>query len=153
MLAKPYAVVCSKVIAALPAEVRALVADLREWNLWSPWEARDPYLNRRFSEPSSGAGAWFEWDGNLRAGAGRIEILQASDDAISLNVVWHRPFRGEQQMEFRLDPCGSGTRITWTMHGEISGAARLAAFIFPMSRIHGPTFERGLARLKSVSER
>ncbi len=152
MPAKPYAVVRSVVIAAEPAQVHGLLADLRRWRLWSPWEARDRQLNRRYSESSQGVGAWFEWEGNLRAGAGRLEILQVTAESIALFVSWRRPFTSEQQMEFRLDPEAEGTRVTWTMHGELTGAAKLATVLFPMSRIHGPVFDRGLDRLKASCE-
>ncbi|MDO5082865.1 transcriptional regulator [Arachnia propionica] len=153
MIAKPYAVVRSVLIGAPRQRVHEMVADLSAWVLWSPWEGRDHTLLRRLSHPPTGAGAWFEWEGNFTAGQGRVEILQVSDDSVSLDVQWRRPVVSEQQMEFRLDEDGEGTRVTWTTHGEISGAFRLVAYLVPMSRIHGPTFTRGLARLKAVCER
>lgn len=153
MLAKPYAVVRTVTIEAPPEHVHAMIADLGSWVLWSPWEGRDATLVRRFSHPTTGPGAWFEWEGNFQAGQGRVEILHVSDDSVSLDVQWRRPVVSEQQMEFRLARAGSGTQVTWTTHGEISGAIRVLAYFVPMSRIHGPTFSRGLARLKAVCER
>lgn len=153
MFAKPYAVVRSVTVAAPVSTVHAMVSDLSAWVLWSPWEGRDAALRRQFSTPTTGPGAWFEWEGNFTAGKGRVEVLQVSEDCVSLDVLWRRPVTSEQQMEFRIDQQGQDTEVTWTTHGEISGAFRAVAYLFPMSRIHGPTFTRGLARLKAVCER
>ncbi len=152
MRAKPYAVVRSVSIQAPTSRVHAMIADLRAWVLWSPWEGRDVGVARRFSEVAAGAGAWFEWEGNFKAGKGRMEILEDSDDGVLIDMIWERSVASEQQLSFRLEPEGDGTKVTLTTHGEISGAFRVVAYLFPMSRIHGPTFERGLARLKAICE-
>ena len=153
MIAKPYAVVRSVLVAAPRERVHGMVADLGAWVFWSPWEGRDHAVRRRLSSPATGQGAWFEWEGNFTAGQGRVEILQVSYDSVSFDVQWWRPVVSEQQMEFRFEEEGDATLVTWTTHGEISGAFRLVAYVFPMSSIHGPTFSRGLARLKAVCER
>ncbi|MCB9612236.1 MAG: SRPBCC family protein [Sandaracinus sp.] len=58
-MAKPYRVERSRVVRAAPSVVFELVAKLREWPKWSPWEGLDPALERKRSEerPPSKEGA------------------------------------------------------------------------------------------------
>ena len=55
-------------------------------------------------------------------------------------------------MEFRFDPAGAGTRVTWTMSGENTGVAAVFAKVFNMDKLLGRDFEKGLSRLKGVAE-
>ena len=66
--------------ATIPAPrdaVYALLVDFHRWTEWSPWEDLDPDLYRTYSGPPSGVGAVYEWVGNRKAGAGRMEITDA----------------------------------------------------------------------------
>jgi uncharacterized protein YndB with AHSA1/START domain len=64
-------------VDAPPQEVYELLADFRQWRRWSPWEDIDPQLWRSYSGADSGVGAVYEWSGNRKAGAGRMEIIAA----------------------------------------------------------------------------
>src|ERR1041384_1589627 len=64
-------------IDAPPERIFPLVADFRQWKAWSPWEERDPNLQRSYSGATSGRGAVYQWKGNRNVGAGRMEILDA----------------------------------------------------------------------------
>ena len=55
-------------VAAPTETVRPLVADLRAWQRWSPWEALDADLKRTYSGSDSGVGARYAWAGNRKAG-------------------------------------------------------------------------------------
>ena len=52
------------VVAAPPERIYPLVADLRAWRAWSPWEALDPAMTRTFGGAPSGVGATYGWAGN-----------------------------------------------------------------------------------------
>src|SRR4029079_19641239 len=64
-------------IPARRAAVSALLVDFHRWREWSPWEDLDPALGRTYSGPDAGTGAVYEWSGNRKAGAGRMEITDA----------------------------------------------------------------------------
>src|SRR3984957_7697781 len=62
-----------------PAErIFPLINDFHQWGSWSPWENKDPGMQRSFSGAASGKGAVYGWEGNNNVGSGRMEILEAS---------------------------------------------------------------------------
>src|SRR4051794_36474907 len=61
-------------IDAPPEKIFPLISDFRQWRAWSPWEDRDPGLQRSFSGTPSGEGAVYQWTGNKKVGSGRMEI-------------------------------------------------------------------------------
>jgi hypothetical protein len=65
-------------VNATPEKIFPLINDFRAWREWSPYEDRDPDLKRTYSQPASGKGAVYSWDGNSNVGSGRMEILEAS---------------------------------------------------------------------------
>src|SRR5215475_14238184 len=68
----------SLAIKAPPEKLFALINDFHGWGAWSPYEKRDPDMKRTYAGPAQGKGAVYEWDGNKNVGAGRMEILEAS---------------------------------------------------------------------------
>jgi hypothetical protein len=56
------------------------IADFHRWAAWSPFEELDPEMERRFEGPQAGVGAVYEWSGNMKAGAGRMEMVEAVPD-------------------------------------------------------------------------
>ena len=58
-----------------PAEaIFPLINDFRRWPEWSPFEKLDPAMRRTLSGADSGIGAAYAWEGNSKAGKGRMEI-------------------------------------------------------------------------------
>jgi hypothetical protein len=133
--------------------VHAQIADFRRWQAWSPWERIDPTLERRFSGAASGKGAVYEWSGKGKAGAGRMEILDApvpSKVVIQLDFI--KPFAARNSTVFALAPQGDGTQVTWTMTGPSPFIARIMGLFMNFERLVGRDFEAGLANLRAVSE-
>src|SRR6185503_11996106 len=63
---------------APPGKIAPLIRDFHNWGAWSPWEKLDPAMQRTYSGAPAGKWAVYEWSGNGKAGAGRMEILDAS---------------------------------------------------------------------------
>lgn len=146
-------VVRAATIAVPPERIYALINDLRSWAAWSPWEKLDPAMNRTFSGASAGRGAVYEWDGNGKVGAGRMEITEASpSDRIVIKLDFLRPFAGHNTAEFKLDRQGATTKVTWAMHGPQSYVCKLMGLFVSMDRMIGSHFETGLANLKTAAE-
>ena len=66
----------STTIKAPPEKLYAIVNDFHRWTDWSPWERLDPLMTRTHSGAASGTGAVYEWRGNAKVGAGRMEITE-----------------------------------------------------------------------------
>ena len=137
-----------------PAEkVHAQIADFRRWQAWSPWERIDPTLQRTYSGAPSGRGAVYEWSGQGKAGAGRMEILDAPvPSRVAIRLDFIKPFAARNSTVFSLVPQGEGTEVTWTMTGPSPFMARVMSVFMNLEGMVGRDFEAGLANLKAVSE-
>jgi uncharacterized protein YndB with AHSA1/START domain len=141
-------------IKAPPAKVFALLDDFRQWGQWSPWEKLDPDLKRTFSGPASGKGAAYEWVGNNKVGAGRMEITEpAPPSKLVIKLDFIKPFEGHNIAEFTLEPQGDATQLTWAMHGPTPFVSKLMQVFVSMDSLIGKDFEAGLANLKAVAEK
>lgn len=139
-------------VEAPAAAVLERIVDFRRWPGWSPWEDIDPELRRTYSGPDSGVGAAYEWEGNRKAGKGRMEIVDVADDAVTIDVQFARPFKSRSSSAFRLRPDGDATVVTWTMTGPKTFMTKVMGVFTSMDKLIGPDFEKGLARLKADAE-
>lgn len=139
-------------IDAPPQKIASFIRDFRRWAAWSPYEHRDPAMTRRLSGAGVGPGAVYEWEGNRSIGKGRMEIMEASDSAITIKLDFMKPFEAHNIAEFRFERSGDATRVTWAMHGPSPYITRLMGMFFSMDRMVGRDFETGLANLKRLAE-
>ena len=65
-------------IAAPREKLFAYVADLHNFDAWSPWAPLDPAMRKTHSGAASGVGSGYEWQGNAKVGHGRMEIVEAT---------------------------------------------------------------------------
>jgi hypothetical protein len=140
-------------IQASAGKIMPLLDDFHNWGSWSPWEKLDPAMKRTFSGAPSGKGAVYAWDGNSKAGAGRMEILDASPSQVRIQLDFSRPFEGHNITEFNLVPAGGATNVTWAMQGPSPFMMKVMHVFMNMDRMVGKDFEAGLANLKGVAER
>ena len=147
-----FEVVRTATINADPTRVHGLINDFHEWPAWSPWEELDPDMTRTHSGSSSGVGAKYAWRGNRKAGEGSMEITGSTADSIVVDLHFVKPFKAHNEVEFKLTPQGSGTQVAWHMRGEQQGLWALVGKIYPMDKMVGKDFEKGLARLKVAAE-
>jgi len=143
----------SILIAAPPERIFPLIDDLRAMNGWNPFVKADPNIKLVYSEPSSGAGASCDFEGNVQVGAGRIlttESLMPSTVVMSLRI--QRPMKAQNRVEFILVPQETGTKVTWSMSGEQPLMAKVMSIVLSTDRMAGGAFETGLADLKRLAE-
>lgn len=140
-------------IAAPAHVIFPLINDFSEWQTWSPYEKMDLKMTRRFSEPSQGKGAVYEWSGNRKAGEGRMEIAHTSPPStVVIRLDLTKPFETENIVEFTLQPFGNETMTTWSVRGSSPYLAKLMQLFVSTDRMVGKNFERGLANLKAIAE-
>lgn len=151
-MASTYTVERREHIAAPPDIVRERIVDLHRWEAWSPWEDLDPELRRRYGGAASGVGAWYEWEGNRKAGQGRMEIIGAESSTVRIDLQFLKPFKSHSNTVFELQPDGDGTLITWRLVGPNTAMTKVMGLFTSMDKMIGPDFEKGLARLKADAE-
>jgi uncharacterized protein YndB with AHSA1/START domain len=144
----------STTIAASPDRIFALIADFHCWALWSPYEKLDPAMKKTFAGPPSGVGAIYEWSGDRKAGAGRMEIVDApAPSKVSIKLDFSKPFEAHNIAEFTLMPRSDGTDVAWSMRGATPFMLKLMSLVLNMDKMIGRDFEIGLAQLKAVAEK
>ena len=138
-----------------PAEaIFPLIDDFKHWPSWSPFEKLDPNMKRTLSGAGNGKGAAYAWEGNGKAGKGRMEITNAVPSSlVSLKLDFEKPFRANNTVDFTLAPAGEGTTVTWAMRGARPFIAKLMGLFIDFDRLIGKDFEEGLANLKRIAER
>jgi hypothetical protein len=141
-------------IEAPPDRIYPLIADFKAWGAWSPWEKKDPDMQRSFGGAESGLGARYGWSGDRTIGEGSMEIVETdAPSRIGLRLDFVRPFKAHNQVVFALRPQGSATQVDWTMTGPVPFPAKIMHVFINMDRMVGADFEAGLASLKTQAER
>ena len=140
-------------IKAPPEKIFALINDFHSFGSWSPYEKLDPAMRRAHSGAANGKGAVYEWEGNNKAGKGRMEIAESSPPSrVTINLDFVKPFEAHNIVEFTLEPKGDATNVTWAMHGRSPYMSKVMSVFFNMDAMIGKDFEAGLANLKTIAE-
>ena len=141
-------------IKAPPEKVMVLINDFHNWRAWSPWEARDPAIQRSFIGADHGKGAAYVWSGNDEARAGRIEITRSSAlSGVAMEVDFLAPSQSYNTAEFTLQPQGDSTRVVWSMRGALAFSDKLKNVFFSVDSTLGKDFETGLSNMKAAAEK
>jgi uncharacterized protein YndB with AHSA1/START domain len=144
----------SATIKAPPEKIYPLISDFHQWKGWSPWENKDPAMQRTYSGAAAGEGAVYAWEGNKNVGSGRMEILEASAPSkIVIKLDFLKPFEAHNTAEFTMLPQGDATNLTWLMHGPAPFISKLMHVFMNIDRMVGKDFEAGLANLKRLTEK
>lgn len=141
------------VIHAPSQKIHPLIVDFHRWADWSPWEKRDPAMQRTFSGPPAGVGAIYGWQGNKEVGSGRMEVMTAAPDKVSIKLDFIEPFEGHNTADFILEPKGDDTEVRWVMSGPAPFVSKLMSVFVSMDSMIGKDFEAGLAQLKLAAEK
>jgi uncharacterized protein YndB with AHSA1/START domain len=141
-------------ISAPPERIYPILSDFHRSPEWSPYEKLDPDMNRTHSGAAAGKGAVYAWDGDSNAGAGRMEIVDAvPNQSVTLKLDFIRPFEGSNVVEYKLQPKGSVTQVSWDMHGPMPFISKVICVFFDLDKMIGKDFEAGLASLKTLAEK
>ncbi len=102
----------------------------------------------------SGKGAVYEWSGNAKAGAGRMEIIESTPfSRIQMRLDFLKPFASTNTAEYTFTPQGDSTRVTWAMYGPSPFISKLMQVFVTMDKMIGGDFENGLAAMKTAAEK
>ncbi|MBU0858664.1 MAG: SRPBCC family protein [Alphaproteobacteria bacterium] len=141
-------------INATPEEIFPLVSNLPVMNQWSPFAQIDPAAKIEYSGTESGVGSIFTWDGNDKAGAGRIEITSiTAPTLVQMKLDFIRPMTATNMTDFILEPTtDGGTNVTWAMYGPQPFIGKLMSVFIDCEKMVTAEFEKGLVALKGMAE-
>ncbi len=145
------------------ATVFTLVNGYQTFNDWSPWAARDPSAEYRFSGPDHGVGASMSWVGDPRlTGSGSLEVIESQPNSL-VRARLDFEQQGEAVSYFAISerPSENGvgrSTVTWGFDTDLTAGQSLFGGL--MARYFGLLFDRwigtdyelGLSRLKAVAE-
>ena len=152
-MAETYTVERSVTIDAPADRVYAQLVDFRRWPAWSPWEDLDPNMRQTYSGAEAGPGAVYAWQGNSKAGAGRMEITAAeAPSRVEIDLTFEKPWKSRNTTAFILSPRGEATDVRWTMTGPQTVMTKVMGVFGGMDKMVGKDFEKGLRRLKVFTE-
>lgn len=141
-------------INAPPEKIFPLINDLHAWKAWSPWENKDPNMQRTFSDNTVGEGATYAWKGDKNVGEGSMEITGATPNSrIAIALRFLKPFKSESSVEFTLEPSGNTTNVRWVMQGRQIFMGKVMCLFMNMDNMVGKDFEAGLASMKAAAEK
>jgi carbon monoxide dehydrogenase subunit G len=145
-------------IKAPPDKIFPFISDFSNWPSWSPYEKKDPAMQRTMGNAAPGAapagkGATYEWNGDKNVGHGRMEILEAQPEKIVIKLDFYTPFEAHNTAEFTLVPKGAETEVTWAMHGPAPLMNKVMSTLMNLDKMVGGDFEVGLANLKTLAEK
>ena len=151
-LPSTFTVVRSTEIAAPTSKVYPLVADPRGWKQWSAWNRRDPQMQIEYSGPQQGMGAKWAWKSKSQ-GDGEMTFTSVEPGRRVSFDLYFPDFGTTSKGELRFDPTGSGTRVTWTMNGDMGTNPIYRWFALGAEGMVGTDFDEGLAGLKAAAEK
>lgn len=142
----------STVVAAPADRIYPLIAEPRRWKDWSVWNRRDPGMVITYSGPESGVGAVWEWKSKSE-GDGRMTFTAGEPGKRAAFDLFFPDFGTTSKGELLLTPEGSGTRVTWTMNGDMGKNPLFHWMALMMDGMVGKDFDAGLANLKTLAEK
>jgi uncharacterized protein YndB with AHSA1/START domain len=152
LLSPRYHVERSVMVQAPASKIYALVADPHQWPQWAVWNRRDPAMTLTFFGAPSGEGAGWAWKSTSQ-GDGKMTLTGATPDQRIAYDLYLPDMDSTSTGELRLELDGRGTRVTWSMDGDM-GANPLHRWLgLMMDHFVGPDFAAGLANLKSLAEK
>lgn len=141
------------VIKAPASKVFAFLPDFHEWAKWSPWEELDPTMTKKYEGPTGNSGPSYSWDGNNKVGSGRMELLEAVENKrVRIKLDFIRPFKAQNLTEIILNEANGTTEVNWVMTGASPLMSKIMGLFMDIDKMVGKDFEKGLNRLKSLTE-
>ena len=142
----------SVTINQTPEKVFSVVNNLSRFNEWSPWHGIDPNTKYESSGPQEGVGAKMMWNSeDKNVGSGSQEIIES---IMNEKVVIALDFgqQGTAISEIYTQPQGEMTDLTWKLISDAKGSIIGKYFNLMLDSMVGPMYEKGLVKLKAISE-
>jgi hypothetical protein len=150
---KSYEVSRSIVINKPVSEVFEFLKYLKNHEVWSPWEKKDPNMKKTFTGTDGTVGAISAWVGNKDVGEGEQEILNIIENkTIESKLRFFKPWKSESDAYLRTEEVNGGTKVVWGFSGVNKVPTNIFMLFMNMDKTVGKDFEEGLASLKTHLE-
>jgi hypothetical protein len=74
-------------------------------------------------------------------------------ELVRIRLEFFKPMAAVNTTEFRFQPIGESTAVTWTMAGQNTFLSKAISLFVDMDRMVGGMFDQGLTQMKAIVER
>ena len=132
----------------LPA-LKKDVGDFNHFGDWSPWSDLDPAYRVSVEGLPLTVGHKFNWSSDSAdVGSGHQAITAISENQIDLTLIFTAPWESEANVYYKLEKVNGGTKVSWGFEQE----ANLMMGFFGIEEMVGESYDKGLAKLKTLAE-
>ncbi len=122
-------------------------------NQWMPWQETDPDVKMVFSGPEEGVGSKSSWNSEGQMGTGEALVVDSiPNQSVKTQLTYTRPMNMSQMAEVALIPQPDGTLVRWSVSGKSNFVCRLFGVFMNMEKMVGDQFDKGLQKLKTLTE-
>lgn len=129
---------------------------LKAMDQWSPWNDLDPGMKKEWMGTTGQHGEKVCWDSkNKQAGKGcqELEKVDEAGKRIDTAIKFLTPYESEANAYVTVVPEGNGSKATWGFTSEIPYPFTLMKLFMNMEDAVGKDYQKGLSRLKTLSEK
>ena len=139
----------SIVIKAPVAVVFENVNNLKKNEAWSPWMAEDPTMKVTYNDIAAGVGASSSWTSEDSGEGSQTIAAVEANKKITTDLDFGE--MGVAQAFWTFEETGEGVKVTWAFRSVPKGFGD-QIFGLMIDSVLGESYEKGLAKLKEVSE-
>lgn len=148
-----YRITRSISVTATPEKIFPYLNNSKLGDQWGPWKEVDPGAQMVITGPDEGVGAKTSWDSKGQLGTGSAMIVESvTNQRVGIKIEYQKPMVFTQMAEYKVEPNGSESVVTWSVEGENSFISRLFCVFMDMDKHVGGMFEKGLSNLKKLVE-
>lgn len=153
LLPREWTAEASVTIRSTPEAVYPHLVRPKAWKDWAIWFEHDPNISVTWTGPAQGAGAGYEWSGNVSVGEGRLVLLDADPPAsVDLELSMDQD-RFQSRGQIAIRPVPEGAEVVWRQQGDL-GQDVFARFQRTLlERSVSATLQDSLERLRDAVER
>ena len=141
-------------IKASPDTIFPYINSAKKCNEWMPWAEVDPKVQISYSGPDEGVGTTSSWTSTGRMGEGKSVVVESiPNQVVKTQLTYTKPMEMTQLSIMSLTPKDGGTLVRWSVSGKNAFVGRLMCVFMNMDKEVGGQFEKGLAKLKLMTEK
>lgn len=141
------------VINVTPDILFPYINNSKKMNDWMPWQDSDPGVKMQYSGPEEGVGSKSSWESSGKMGIGNAIVIESThNQSVKTQLTYTKPMEMSQLAEVTLTRIDGGTKVKWSVNGHNGFMFKLMGIIMNVEKQVGGEFEKGLAKLKLISE-
>ena len=127
---------------------------LKNQNEWSPWEKKDPQMQKAYQGEDGTVGFISSWSGNDEVGVGEQEIKNIVEgERIETELRFKKPMEDTSMAYIATEAIGENqTKVRWGMKNSVPFPGNIFFFVLNVPAKIGQDFDDGLGQLKTTIE-